>query len=277
MTRSNTVNQAENGLKNLISPNRTDAIWSQSLTPVDSVEIETPNSTLPEAMETAIQNRPELEINRTQKDINAIDQRLYHDQKKPQIDLIASYTSGGIGGDQSPHFVSPFPPPCVTNPTSPECLQQRANLALLTGNPYTGIFANRYPIYRFGLKFNLPLFGDKTAAAQLGRSLVEGEKIETQREQLEQGIQVKVRNALQAIRTAEARLRSAAIARENSVKQYDSEQRKLDSGQSDVYKVLERQTALRLPAATNYGPGLTLTRRSLTWNVQLETRSRQIM
>ena len=53
-----------------------------------------------------------------------------------------------------------------------------------------------------------------------------------------------MRNALQALRTAEARLRAAAIARENSVKQYDSEQRKLDAGQSDVYKVLERQTAL---------------------------------
>jgi outer membrane protein TolC len=28
------------------------------------------------------------------------------------------------------------------------------------------------------------------------------------------------------------------------VRQYESEQRKLDNGQSDIYKVLERQTAL---------------------------------
>ena len=67
---------------------------------------------------------------------------------------------------------------------------------------------------------------------------------ETQRQQLEQNIQVDVRNSLQFVRTAEARLRSAAIARENSAKQYDSEQRKLDAGQSDIYRVLERQTAL---------------------------------
>jgi HAE1 family hydrophobic/amphiphilic exporter-1 len=92
--------------------------------------------------------------------------------------------------------------------------------------------------------FNLPLFGNDTAKAQLGKSLVEAEKIRTQREQLEQLIQVDVRNALQAVRTAEARLRSAAISRENSQKQYQSEQRKLDAGQSDIYKVLERQTAL---------------------------------
>ena len=43
-----------------------------------------------------------------------------------------------------------------------------------------------------------------------------------------------------------------AIARENSVKQYDSEQRKLDAGQSDIYKVLERQTALTTARATNF-------------------------
>ena len=78
----------------------------------------------------------------------------------------------------------------------------------------------------------------------MGRSLVEGERIETQREQLEQNIQVDVRNAIQSVRTAEARLRAASVARENNAKQYESEQRKLDAGQSDVYKVLERQTAL---------------------------------
>jgi HAE1 family hydrophobic/amphiphilic exporter-1 len=99
---------------------------------------------------------------------------------------------------------------------------------------------------RVGVQFNLPLFGDKTAKAQYGRSLVEGERIETQRAQAEQAIQTDVRNALQAVRTAEARLRAAGIARENSQKQYESEQRKLDEGQSDVYRVLERQTALTI-------------------------------
>jgi HAE1 family hydrophobic/amphiphilic exporter-1 len=240
----NIVSQTENVLKNLISPNRNDGVWGEALTPVDPVEIAVPRVAVGEAVETAIANRPELEINQSLKNINQLDQRLYRDQQKPQIDLIASYSSTGVGGSQNRSFDPNFPTPCTTTPNSPECLQQLANLALLTGSPYSGLFANRYPTFRVGISFNLPLFGDKTASAQLGRSLVEADQIETQREQLEQGIQVEVRNALQAIRTAEARLRSAAIARENSVKQYESEQRKLDEGQSDVYTVLERQTAL---------------------------------
>ncbi|MEO7657995.1 MAG: TolC family protein, partial [Pyrinomonadaceae bacterium] len=242
----NLVNQFENLLKNLIAPNRTDAIWTQSLTPVEPVAVAVPDDSLSEAMNAALDNRPELEINRTQMEINAIDQRLYREQKKPQIDFVASYNTSGIGGSQNPDFSPSFPTPCTTNPASPACAQQQANLARLTGNPFGGLVANRYPIVRFGINFNLPLFGDKTAEAQLGRTLVEAERLETQREQLEQIIQVEVRNALQAIRTGEARLRSAAIARENSVKQYESEQRKLDAGQSDIYKVLERQTALTL-------------------------------
>lgn len=240
----NRVNQAENSLKSLLSPNRSDPLWAQALTPVEPVEAAVPDKTLSEAMEAAIDNRPELEINRAQKNINAIDQRLYRDQQKPQIDFIASYNTSGIGGSQNPNFSPNFPTPCTTDPASPACLQQQANLARLTGNPLSGIFTNRYPVIRFGVNFNLPLFGDKTAKAQLGRSLVEAERIETQREQIEQGIQVEVRNAMQAIRTAQARLRSAAIARENTALQYESEQRKLDEGQSDIYKVLERQTAL---------------------------------
>ena len=240
----NVVNQTENILKNLVSPSRADAIWSEAIVPIEPVEIAVPNATLTESIAQAIDNRPELEINKAQKQINAIDQRLFRDQKKPQIDFVASYTSGGIGGSQNPNFSPTFPTPCGINPSSPACAQQQANLALLTGNPFSGIFGNRYPVLRVGVNFNLPLFGDKTAKANLGRSRVEAERLETQREQIEQNIQVEVRNALQAIRTRESQLRSAAIARENSAKQYESEQRKLDAGQSDIYKVLERQTAL---------------------------------
>ena len=239
-----TVGRAENLLKNLISASRNDALWNESIVPTDSVDLDAPNTTLPEALNLALENRPEIEINNVQRDINEIDRRFFRDQAKPQIDLVASYTTSGVGGTQNPNFSSPFPSPCQTAPNSPACQQQLALLNGLTGSSISDVFANRYPTFRVGVQFNLPLFGNQTTKAQLGKSLVQGEQIKTQREQAEQTIQVDVRNSLQSVRTAEARLRSAAISRENSVKQYESEQRKLDAGQSDIYKVLERQTAL---------------------------------
>lgn len=246
----NTVGTSENNLKNLISPNRTDQLWNKSVTPVDSVELDVPVTSLSQALDAALQNRPELEINQAQKDINAIDQRYYKELKKPQIDLVASYTSAGVGGALNPDFNNPFTRGCTENPNTEECrnaaLATQALLQSVGGGStaFSDILSNKYPTFRVGVQFSLPLFGDKTSRAQYGRALVEGERLGTQREQLEQNIQVDVRNALQLMRTAEARLRSAAISRENSQREYESEQRKLDNGQSDIYRVLERQTAL---------------------------------
>ena len=259
-----TVGRAENVLKNLIAQSKSDALWNESIVPTDSVDLDAPNTTLPEALDLALQNRPEVEIINVQRDINQLDQRFYREQTKPQIDLVANYTLTGaagalnptainpIGGGTTPtlnqvitrvNALSPNLPPIETLPVTPAPTLPD-NLVGGQGAALGNLFANRYPTFRAGVQFNLPLFGDKTAKANLGRSLVQGEQIETQRAQLEQNIQVDVRNALQSMRTAEARLRSAAISRENSQKQYESEQRKLDAGQSDIYKVLERQTAL---------------------------------
>ncbi len=93
----NVVGVAENNLKNMIASNRNDVLWGKSVTPVDSVDLDPPLTTLTQAIDAAMQNRPELEINRAQKDINALDQRYYKEQKKPQIDLVASYSSAGVG------------------------------------------------------------------------------------------------------------------------------------------------------------------------------------
>jgi HAE1 family hydrophobic/amphiphilic exporter-1 len=247
----NTVNLSENVLKGLLSPNRDNPIWTQSITPVETVEQPVPDPALPDALATALANRPELEINATQRDINKVDQRLYKDQRKPQIDLVASYTSAGIGGALNPVFKNPFATTVCVDPLSPGCIalqqQQTTFLQGIGGSPtaFSDVFANKYPSFRIGVNFNIPLFGrDRIASAQYGRSLVEQQRLETQRDQLEQNVQIEVRNAIQAVRTNEARLRAASIARENSQRQYESEQRKLDNGQSDVYRVLDRQTAL---------------------------------
>ncbi len=249
------VNRAENALKNLLVKDKNDSLWSVSLIPTDNVDLNAPNTTLPEALALAMQNRPEIDLNETAKEINSVDRTFLKEQTRPQIDLVATYSSAGLGGSFNNGFSPPFSPtPCNPDPTVPACqaaiqaqtnsirqsVQSNAGGAFSTA---TDIFANRYPTFRVGITFNLPL-KNAAAKAQLGKNLVEADKIQTQREQLEQAIQVDVRNTLQSLRTAEARLRAAAISRENSLKQYESEQRKLDAGQSEIYKVLERQTAL---------------------------------
>ncbi len=259
------VNRAENSLKNLIAASKNDALWTTSLVPVDPIDLDAPPTSLPEALEAALKNRPEIDSNEAQREINAIDQRFFREQLKPQVDLVATYNLAGLAGSPN-NAINPFSGSNSALQANFNELARRtgqADLVVpiappqtissnLTGGVFssiTDVFANRYPTFRVGVQVNLP-FKSRIARAQFGRSQVESERIGAQREQIEQNIQVDVRNALQSVRTSEARLRTAAITRENTEKQYASEQRKLDAGQSNIYQVLDRQTALTAARST---------------------------
>ena len=251
------VNRAENNLKNMIAENQKARLWNVSVIPTDQVDLTLPKVLLPDAMNAAMQNRQELKQSDLAREINLLDQKLYRDQTKPEIDLVGSYGVTGNAGTLT----------STTNPltASSDQVRVRVNeLSVLAGLPplpllvttpiggdllggygqsLSNLGSNQFNNFRVGLAISLPL-RNRTAEGQLGHSLVEGKRIATQREQLEQLIQVEVRNALQSLTTAEARLRSAAIARSTAEQQYESEKRKLDVGQSTVFLVLERQTAL---------------------------------
>ncbi len=253
------VNRAENNLKNLIAEDQSAAIWSASLVPTDQVDLAVMPVDLPDAMKAAVDNRQELRQADLAREINQLDQKLYRDQTKPQIDFVGSYGMVGNAGTVT----------STTNPLSAsnDALRARVNqlstlqglqplpapptttLApnLIGGYPQSisNLATNDFNNFRVGVTLSLPL-RNRTAEGQLAHSMIEGDRIATQRQQLEQLIQVEVRNALQSLTTAHARLRAAAVARESAEQQYESEKRKLDAGQSTVFLVLERQTALAI-------------------------------
>jgi len=251
------VNRAENNLKNLIVENQLAQLWNLSVVPVDDVDLTVPQVSLPEAMKAAKENRQELKQSDLAREINLLDQKLYRDLTKPEIDLVGNY---GVTGNAGTLVTTPNP---IT--ASNDQIRARVNeLSALAGlqplppfpivnlppdffgnywQSLSNLGSNQFNNFRVGVSINLPI-RNRTANGQLGHALAEGSRIETQRQQLEQLIQVEVRNALQSLTTADARLRSAAIARSTAEQQYESEKRKLDAGQSTVFLVLERQTAL---------------------------------
>src|SRR5689334_13212074 len=252
------VSRSENNLKNLIAENQKAEIWNASIMPTDPVQLTVPDVSLPDALKTAMENRPELQQSNVLREINQIDQRYYKDQTKPAIDLVGSYGVSGLAGSVSSNVVNPLTQSTLQLRQRVDELSSIVGLEPLPvippqtfspdllggyGQSLQNLLANRYGTARVGVQISLPL-RNRTAEAQLGRSLVEGERLGTQREQLEQTIQVDVRNALQSVRSSEARLRAATATREANEQQFASEQRKLDAGQSTTFLVLERQTAL---------------------------------
>jgi HAE1 family hydrophobic/amphiphilic exporter-1 len=259
-TVQETVTRAENTLKTLMLKDRNSEIWSRPITPVTPVEVVAPRVDLELAINAALKNRPEISQLTTNAEINSIDTRYLRDLTKPQIDLIGTYTAAGLAGTRTTGTTSttasttsqlvtrvnqlsataglpPIPVPTTTGST--------VNPNLVGGyfNSLGNLFGQDFPTYRVGVRVELPL-KNRTAQANLGRALAEGSQIRNTRAQAEQIIEADVRNSMQTLRSAEARLQSAASSRISAEQLYESEQRQFRAGTTTVFLVLQRQNEL---------------------------------
>ncbi|HEX8557766.1 MAG TPA: TolC family protein [Pyrinomonadaceae bacterium] len=258
-TAQEAVTRAENTLKTLILPDRAAPLWAKPITPVTPVSLEPPRVPVEQATAAALRSRPELAQLQTSAEINQIDTRYFRDLTRPQLDVVGTYNSAGLAGSQVTGSGSTTSANTLLRNRVNE-LSTIAGLEPLPGATGAGSTVNEnlvgglpqslsnlaqqdYPTYRVGVRVELPL-RNRTAQANLGRSLAEGRRIVNQRAQQEQLIEADVRNAVQALRSAEARLASAAATRRSAEMQYESEQRQFRAGTTTFYLVLQRQNEL---------------------------------
>ena len=257
-TAQESVTQAENTLKTLILPTRTEAMWSRAITPVTPVSLEAPRVPLEQAVRAALDNRPELAQLKTTAEINRVDVRFFREQTKPQIDLVGTYTTVGLAGtlvqaNQNATSTTSLLTARVNElsalagldalPTSSTTTSVAPQLVGGYSQSLQNLISQNYPTARVGVRVSLPL-RNRTAEANLGSALAQGSRIENQLAQAEQLIEADVRNSIQAVRSAEARLASAAAARSSAEQQYASEQRQFRAGTTTLFLVLQRQTDL---------------------------------
>lgn len=251
------VTRTENILKTLMLPDRRHAFWNRALVPTTPLEIELPETLLETATTAALINRQEIKQGDANLEINSINARYLRNQTRPQIDLVGTYQSNGLAGTIAAGSTSPFGndtdlrtrvnqlsalnnlPPLPATPVN----TVSSNLSGNFFNSFGSLFTNRYPTYQIGVRFSIPL-RNTVAEAELGESLVERRRLERLKAQTEQTIESEVRNALQAVQSARARLQSAGVARRLSETQYESEQNRFRAGTSTLFLVLERQTAV---------------------------------
>jgi HAE1 family hydrophobic/amphiphilic exporter-1 len=261
-TAQESVTRNENALKTLLLASRANPLWSRPIVPVTPVNLEPPRVGLDEAVASAITNRPELAQIETSSEINRINQRFFREQTRPQVDLVGTYNPVGLAGTAVPRTSNPL------NNNSDAALQERVNdlsrragLEPLPTLPDTttntvnenlvggyaqslgNLLGQNYPTLRVGVRVQIP-FRNRTAQADFGRALAEGTQIENLKRQTEQLIEADVRNSLQSVRSAEARLASAASARSSAEQQDASERRQFAAGTSTLFLVFQRQTEL---------------------------------
>jgi outer membrane protein len=254
-----TLTSAENTLKTLILPDRTDPTWSNALIPITPVNVSPPVTPLQDAVREGLTNRPELAQVQISSEINETDNRFYREQSKPQVDLVATHTNAGLAGIQLPSAPNPFTAGLADLTVRLNDLSVLAGLQPLPstsggsggglppllvgsyGQSLNNLFNGNFPTTQVQLRLSLPL-RNRTAEANLNNSLAETRRIRNQRQQTEQSIEASVRNAMQSVESAKARLESARVARESAEEQYQSEQRQFRAGTSTLFLVQQRQS-----------------------------------
>ena len=252
------VTRAENGLKTLMLADRRNETWSRALLPVTPVTLSAPTMLLSEAINTALANRLELAELRTDNEINQIDNRYYRDQLRPQMDLTVGYSSTGLSGTATNADDNPLRTSVSDLEKRINDLSVRAGLAPIPvtsfpaapqdirggyGTSLANMLGQDNPTVTVGISISLP-FKNRTAKAELAKSQAEGRRLDTLKAKAEQMIEADVRNAMQSVRSVEARLAAAAASREAAQQEYVSEQRRFQAGVSTVFLVLQRQTDL---------------------------------
>lgn len=232
-TAQQTLTEAENRLKTLMLTDRGAALWNQALIPAELNVPQVPQLSLDAAVALALSRRPELAEYAVAVAQNEIDQRFYSDQAQPLVDLVARYSLSGLAGT----FVAQPSDPIGEPTTIPEFFSGGL------GSSFATIGARRFPTLTVQFQVDLPL-RNRTARANVARTDIAADQLARGRQQLEQVIEADVRNTLQAVQSSQQRLMAAASAARNAQQQYESEQRRFESGLGTVFLVLERQTAL---------------------------------
>ena len=233
-----TLTAAENNLKSMMLPTRTDLMWAAALIPETQLDTNIAIPALEDAVKQALAARPEVAETGLALDINSLDARLAREGARPRIDAFANLSSAGLAGVIIPQGNNPlaafFPSGLGTVP------------AILTGGygqSLSNIAHGNFPTAQVGLQMSLPIH-NRTAQSQAAIAAAEGRRLHTVENQIGMAVEADVRNALQAVNSSRARLDAGALARQSAEEQYSSEQRQFQAGTSTVFLVLQRQTDL---------------------------------
>jgi outer membrane protein TolC len=252
------VTQVENALKVMLTSDADDPIWGVRLTPTDvRVPVQTPRD-LPATVSEATKRRAELHSMNLRLEGLQIQTALARDLLKPQVNLTANYTNTGLSGtvttSQNP-FNSVFGAQVDRlneistilglTPLPPMGFSGGVPAAFLGGYGQTlsNLFSGNFQSIDAGLNIEWTP-RNRTAEAMMAQAVLGERRLKLQRKQVEQGIVVEVRNALQGVETARQRIEAAQASERAANEKLESEIRLFQTGESTNFLVLTRQNEL---------------------------------
>ena len=281
------VSVAENSLKQLMLKDPSSPQWSAQLTPTDQPSFDLSPVNLSAALDDAHKNRPELRRLSLQKEINSVDIQYFENQKLPQVDIQSTFATTGLAGTQVGTPAGTLVPLISGNASTNSSafllaqiqdIQRRSGFPVATvpnvatggvapyliggyGKDLTNLLGFGTRNITVGVAISFP-FHNKTAEANLASAHIQREQLDASFRSQDQAIEMDVRNAAQAVDTAQKRVVASRAARESAEQQLAGEQKLYEVGRSTTFLLLQRQqelTAARtneLQAQTDYNKAL---------------------
>ncbi len=288
------VSTAENSLKTLLLREASAPEWTQSFVPTDTPVYSDEPIIIDDAIKDAIDNRPELRRLRLQREITAIDIDYFKNQTKPRIDLVSSFSLGGLSlGNQNTDdtIIQQFSGNDETLRRNLNILLRNAGLQTIDQTSLTvpgtpgffnggsfqsirNLFRSDAPSYSVGVTFEIP-FRNTTAKANLAGARIQEQQTQAQARSQEQIVVADVRNAVQAVETSRQRILTARRARDNAEIQLEGERKLYEVGRSTTFLLFQRENALtnarnaEIRAETDYNKSLSDLQRATSTTFRL--------
>ncbi len=223
----------QNSLKSQILSESSDPIWLANLVPTSPARALPKVANLNVLVERALRDRPEIAQSAATQEEAAIALASAKNGGLPKIDLTLGYQSNGFAG--IPTNVNPL----GSGPVTPV----PGYLAGSMAQSYHNLWGGRFPVYNAQITYTTT-FGHRSSHAALATARAKARIAALQSKSLVDRIVIENRNALQAYRSALARLAATRAARIAAKAVYDSEVRKYKNGASTTFLVLQRQVQL---------------------------------
>jgi len=236
VTSTYSVTNTEDQIKKLISNDRDPSMFLLKFSTQEQPKLPTSVQipTLDEAIKIALENRPEIRQAELDLKNRGIDVIYTENQRKPILDVTATYSQNGTGGTQtirsgglgSNQVVEKIPGGVF------DAFGDVFGLPSLSTHRYTG--------YSLGASLTIPL-SNRAANADRDRAVTEKQLSQSRMNGTVQQILLDVRNALTQVDVTRARIETSQSTRDYAEQQLVAEQTKFDLGTSTLRFVLEEQ------------------------------------
>jgi len=205
-------------------------LWDMAIVPTTDPASDRISVDLGEAIQTALDERPEIAAELASLDALKIDKEYFQAQVRPVLDLVLNYNLAGLAGDTAP----------VVDPRTGETIP---GMDSSLGDAFQQIYNADFDEWRIQLQFSYALQNRERREQKIIADLAVEQGV-ARLEELRTQIITEVRTAARAVETAAKQIESARVSRELEEKNLDAERKRYENGMSSSFRVLQIQEDL---------------------------------